>query len=224
MRKYYEAYDDRYRQVHAENLRWFADAPTTIVRHILEKYRISPNAGLLEVGCGEGRDARFLLEQGFNLLATDISGAAIDWCRQHHPQFAGNYRVLNCISERLERKFDFIYAVAVIHMLVEDPDRDGFYRFIRDQLSRGGIALICTMGDGETERQSDVSAAFDLQERIHEESGRMLQIAGTSYRAVSFDTFRGELIRNGLRILETGLTDGGTDYGRLMYAVVKNME
>ena len=34
-RKYYEAYDDRYRQIHREELRWFAQLPSPIVWEII---------------------------------------------------------------------------------------------------------------------------------------------------------------------------------------------
>ena len=81
--KYYEAYDDRYRQVHSQNLQWFDDEPTAIVRQIISKYGISYEDPLLELGCGEGRDAFALLQAGYNLLATDISAAAIDYCRKN---------------------------------------------------------------------------------------------------------------------------------------------
>lgn len=220
-RKYYEAYDDRYRQVHSENLIWFTEDPSPIVGEILSEFDISKSAKLLEIGCGEGRDAEYLLEQGFDLLATDISAAAISYCQKRKPGFADKFQVLDCIRQRLDAKFDFIYAVAVIHMLVLDEDRIGFYQFVREQLSETGIALICTMGDGEFERQSDISTAFALQERIHEQSGRTVYIAGTSCRMVSFETFDRELEDNGLAVLKQGMTSIEPDFPQMMYAVVK---
>lgn len=220
-RKYYEAYDDRYRQVHGENLRWFTEEPSRIVADTIAEFGISCEHRLLEIGCGEGRDARILLEEGYDLLATDISEAAVSHCKEKMTRFENSFRTLNCITERMEEKFDFIYAVAVIHMLVLEEDRVGFYRFIREQLSEEGIALICTMGDGVQEQVSDISTAFDLQERIHEETGRIVQIAGTSYRSVSFETFEREIRGSGLVLLKRGLTDVEPDYGKMMYAVVK---
>ena len=74
-----------------------------------------------------------------------------------------HFKVLDCLSDKLDSKFDFIFGIAVIHMLVPDEDRDGFYQFIRNHLTEDGIALICTMGDGKSERQTDISAAFTLQ-------------------------------------------------------------
>ena len=57
-------------------------------------------------------------------------------------------------------------------MLVLDDDRDAFYSFIRMHLTPTGIALICTMGDGNFEQQSDVENAFNIQDRIHEQTGK----------------------------------------------------
>lgn len=220
-RKYYEAYDDRYHQVHNENLHWFDENPSPIVMETVMKLSVPKDGKILEVGCGEGRDARFLLEQGFDILATDISQAAVDYCKRKYPDFADHFACMDCLNSRLKQRFDFIYAVAVVHMLVQDEDRDGFYRFVRNHLNEDGVALICCQGDGGLEHKSDISKAFDLQERIHEASGRTLHIASTSYRAVSFDTFTAEIRRNGLEILEMGLTDIQPDYFKTMYAVVK---
>jgi len=219
-RKYYEAYDDRYRQVHTQQLQWFADTPSAIVSQALERFCVPSTARILEIGCGEGRDAVFLLKRGWDVLATDISSEAVAYCQKMNPEFARQFRVLDCVRQRLEMTFDFIYAVAVIHMLVEDADRDGFYSFVREQLAENGLALICTMGDGKTERQSDIRTAFALQERVHEQSGKAVKIAGTSCRMVSFATFTEELRRNGLRLLAKGTTAVEPDFPMMMYAVV----
>lgn len=48
-----------------------------------------------------------------------------------------------------------------------------------------------------------------------------MQLAGTSYRAVSFDTFVAEIESNGLEIVKQGMTSIEPDYYATMYAVVK---
>lgn len=222
-RKYYEAYDDRYRQVHGQNLQWFYDDPTPIVGQIMEEFGINRQNSILELGCGEGRDAYPLLKQGYNLLATDISAEANAYAQKKWPEFGDRFQILDCVKGVLPEKFDFIYAVAVVHMLVEDRDRDGFYAFIRNHLSPNGIGLICTMGDGKMERQSDIRTAFELQERTHEQTGTQVRIAGTSCRMVNFETFRSELSRNGLAIVKEGMTSAMPDFSMLMYAVVKGV-
>ena len=219
-KKYYEAYDDRYRQVHKQELQWFSESPSDIVLETMQAYAISPKNRILEIGCGEGRDAKAVLDHGYDLLATDISGEAISYCKRIMPEYAKNFLVLDCLSDQLDVRFDFIYAVAVIHMLVLDQDRNGFYRFICDHLKPRGLALICTMGDGEYEMQSDVRQAFEIQEREHI-TGKMM-VAATSCRMVSFATFEKELAENGLEIIEKGITSALPEFDSLMYAVVKH--
>ncbi len=218
-RKYYAAYEERYKTAHAKGVSWSSDVSTPVVMDVIDRYKIGREDKLLEIGCGEGRDSRTVLERGFTLTATDISGEAIKYCKKRMPRYEERFGVLDCLSARLEERFGFIFAVAVVHMLVPDEDRDGFYKFIRDHLNPGGIALICTMGDGETETRSDISTAFTLQERDHE-SGRMM-VAGTSCRMVSWNTFEKELARNGLTVIEKGITSSLPDFNSLMYAVVR---
>ena len=126
---------------------------------------------------------------------------------------------MDCVAETLEGRFDFIYAIAVVHMLVVDEDRNAFYAFIREHLQTGGIALIGTMGDGLSEWHTDIRTAFELQERVHGQTGKHLRIAGTSCRVVSFPTFREELERGGLQVLRKGITAIEPDFPKMMYAV-----
>lgn len=220
-RNYYEAYDDRYRQIHREGLQWFYDDPTPLVEEMMRCFGITRNHKILELGCGEGRDAYPLLDKGYDLLATDISPAAIAYARKKRPEFAKNFSVLDCVNGTIDETFDFIYAVAVVHMLVEDTHRDAFYGFIRDHLKTDGIALVCSMGDGTQSRQSDIRTAFDLQERTHEQTGKQVKIANTSCRMVTFGEFREEIKRNGLLVCQDGVASGPPDFPVLMYAVVK---
>lgn len=218
-RKYYEAYEERYKTAHAAGVSWADNVSTPIVADTLKKHQIRQQCRLLEIGCGEGRDSKAVLNGGYDLVATDISKEAIAYCQRQMPQYARHFRVLDCLSDALDEEFDFIYAVAVIHMLVLDEDRHGFYRFIRNHLKENGIALICTMGDGELETQSDITQAFTPQERNHV-SGKMM-VAGTSCRMVSWDTFEKEIAHSSLTLVEKGMTSALPNFSCLMYAVVK---
>ena len=219
MRSYYKAYDDRYRTIHEKGLQWSSTVCTPIVMEILERYGIRKDQKILEIGCGEGRDAHVVLDEGYDLLATDVSKEAVEFCRKMMSAYQDRFRILDCLTDALEDRFDCIYAVAVIHMLVPDEDRDGFYQFIGAHLQPEGVALISTMGDGTFEMQSDITQAFTPKEREHE-SGKVM-VAGTSCRMVSFPTFEKEIERNGLTILEKGITQALPDFNSLMYAVVK---
>ena len=220
---YYEAYDDRYCQVHEQGLQWTSNAHTEIVETILVDYPVPASAKILEIGCGEGRDAVHMLEKGYNLLATDVSPEAIRYCREAAPKWADRFSVLDCLRDEREEQFDFIYAVAVLHMLVRDADRSGFYRFFAKHLTEQGIGLVCSMGDGSFEICSDIAQAFVPQRRTHGESGREMMIAGTSCRVVTWEQFLREPEENGLQVIRHGITAVEPDFPEMMYAVVRKI-
>ena len=219
MKKYYEAYEQRYKTIHEKGCGWFGDAPTPIVSDVINRYGLHKNVKMLEIGCGEGRDAIPLLRQGYDLFATDISPEAISYCKNLAPEYVKNFGVLDCLNCKENKRYGFIYAVAVVHMLVLDADRNRFYRFIKEHLTDDGIARICSMGDGVTEKKTDVSEAFTLQEREHPKG--KIKVAATSFRMISNSNFEKEITDSGLHVIEKGITDGAPDYFSLMYAVVK---
>lgn len=46
---------------------------------------LSPTHDVLELGCGSGRDTKYLVEQGFTVTATDIARDALKACAQKAP-------------------------------------------------------------------------------------------------------------------------------------------
>lgn len=218
-KKYYEAYNERYKTIHKKGFSWSSDIATPIVLETIKKLNISKEDKLLEIGCGEGRDAKTILEQGYNLLATDISIEAINYCKAMMPSYTNHFAILDCLSDNSPNKYRFIFAVAVIHMLVLDEDRQKFYHFIRNHLDNEGYALICSMGDGEREMKTEINEAFSSRKREHH-SGE-IEVAATSCRMVSFETMEKEINDAGLRIVDRGITSSLPDFNSLMFAIVK---
>lgn len=222
-KKYYEAYEERYKQVHNKSLQWFSSNHSNIIMNVISEFDIQPMMKILEIGCGEGRDAAYLLKQGYDVLATDISSEAILYCQKRNPQFAQHFHLLNCIQDHLNTKFDFIFAIAVIHMFVLDQDRNAFYQFVNSHLNDKGIALVCSMGDGEFETKTDIYKAFELKERIHEDTGIKLLLTNTSCRMVNFHHFLKEIKQNHFEVLKYGLTSIEPDFPQIMYAVIRKV-
>ena len=218
-REYYKAYEDRYKTIHQKGASWFSNTPTPIVMELLEKYGISLSSPILEIGCGEGRDAKALLEKGYCLKATDVSPEAISYCKAAFPEHISNFQTLDCLKDHHPFSYTFIYSVAVIHMLVPSKDRTDFYQFIYQHLTENGLSLICTMGDGKIERETDIRNAFRVKEREH--SSGSIPVASTSCKMVSFSTFEKELRKNHFTIIEKGLTESFPDFPILMYALVR---
>lgn len=222
MAKYYEAYEKRYRQVHEKSLSWASDKNSPIVLETLNKYGIDKDAKILDIGCGEGRDCLFLMNLGYDVQAIDISEEAIRYCRQRAGAGnAGRFHVLDVCTEALDGKFDFIYSVATLHMLVLREDRERYLSFIKSHLTDNGCALILSMGDGIMESESNIDDAFGDVKRIHEGTGTELLIAATTCKIVNFRTFREELHSSEFTIVEDGLTETLPDFPTILYAIVR---
>lgn len=135
MKKYYEAYEDRYKIVHNKGFLWETHKQTLEINKIINKYNINKKAYILDLGCGEGRDAIYLLNKGYNVYALDYSKSAILMCNKlTNNVYKDKFFSFDIFKDELTKKFDFIYSIAVIHMFVDDNDRNKFYKFIYDHL------------------------------------------------------------------------------------------
>lgn len=205
MKKYYEAYEDRYKKVHQETgLAWAGEKPSQTILDLLEKYHADENSSILEVGCGEGQNAFNLLAHNYNNLeAFDVSKEAISWCKINAKKLGlseNHFFVADALKDKLNKKYDFIYSVAVLHMLVEDEDRNKFLRFFHEHLNDNGKGFIIIMGDGKETRKTDPTKAFELADRPFGDS--TVQVATTSCRMVTWEQFLAELEKAGLKVVD----------------------
>ena len=205
MKKYYEAYEERYKKIHSETgLAWAGDRPSPTLEILLKKYKATKSSTILEIGCGEGQNALNLISKGYNVSASDVSPEAIRWCcRQARLMNLPENRffTLDVLNNNLKEKYDFIISVAVLHMLVEDEDRINFLKFINSHLNKNGKAFIIIMGDGVQTRKTDPNIAFDLADRPF--GDKTVQVASTTCRMVTWSEFKGELKKAELNIVET---------------------
>lgn len=215
--KYYEAYDKRYDKMHSLGLEWEKKDPSPIVKNIIQKYNIKKEQAILEIGCGEGRDARVLLEDGYNILASDVSQEVINYCTNKYN--SDRFIKLDVVTENLNKKFDFIYSVAVIHMLVDNVDRLKFFEFINNHLKNNGIALVCSMGDGVETKCTNKEDAFNIVKREHNDN--IVDVVATSCKMVDWNEFENEVINANLKILEKGIVEDTPGFNKMMYIVIK---
>ena len=102
---YYKAYDDRYKQVHEYSLQWASENPSQIVMDTILKYHITSDDKILEIGCGEGRDAICLLKKGYHVSATDVSEEVIHYNRKKYPDYKDYFKVLYEGDEELQEEY-----------------------------------------------------------------------------------------------------------------------
>lgn len=222
IKKYYEAYDERYKKIHEEtSLAWAGDRPSPTLEKLLKKHGADENSSILEIGCGEGQNALNLISLGYNIEASDISPEAIRWCKEKAKEQGideKHFFVMDALKNDLDKKYDFIYSVAVLHMLVEDEDRQGFLKFIRNHLNENGKAFVIVMGDGVETRKTDTSKAFELADRPF--GDKVVQVATTSCRMVTWDEYIDEIKRANLNLIDHYIDTTISGFVSSMVAVV----
>lgn len=218
---YYKAYDKRYKQVYENNMLWSSMEQTKEVYNFIIDNNIKKTDKILELGCGEGRDAIFLLDNGYNVLAVDYSTTVINKCNElSKNKYIDNFKQFNLINDTLHEKFKFIYSIAVLHMFVLDEHRNKFLNFIYEHLLEDGRALICVLGDGIKEYTSNIKEAFNDSKRIVMNNNTELQIASTTCKIVNWDTLEKEMNINNLKIDKKWISNDIPEFSSSMCVVV----
>ena len=221
-REYYEAYEERYKDTYKNNMLWEIRNITKDVINIIEEYKITKEDNILEVGCGEGRDSIYLLNNNYhNLLGVDYSKTVINKCNElTNNKYINNFKSLDIMKDTLNKKYKFIYSVAVLHMFLTNEHRDKFYSFIYDHLEDNGIALIITMGDGITTYKSDITKAFTKVERKNINTNKKILVTNTSCNIVDLPTIKDEIKRNDLKIIKEYISTEVPNFDKCICVVV----
>lgn len=226
MEEYYKAYEYRYKKIHnEENAQWAGDTPSEILADYLKKYKISNNSKILEIGCGEGQNAIFLMKKGYKISASDVSSEAISWCKKkaRENDVGDNFFVMDILNNNLKEEYDFIYSISTLHMLTRDDDRKKFLDFIYSHLKDDGKALISIMGDGIMQKNDDdLTKAFDLVERRF--GNKVVEVARTSCRIVDWKMFEKELKNSNLSIKEKFNTSQISGFNNSMVVVCEKQK
>ena len=91
--------------------------PSPFAQHVAERLRGGER--LLEVGCGNGRDAVFFGSHGLRVVALEASSAAISVCHRLSGRNGVEFQVgrLGDVALDLGGAFDIIYCRFVLHAM-----------------------------------------------------------------------------------------------------------
>ena len=106
-------WDEYYKKEHVPSF------PSPFVKYVANQ--LIPELDILEIGCGNGRDSKFLSSKGHNVTGIDRSSKAIELCINLYPDESIEF-VCGTISGLVLRKFDLIYSRFVIHAMSLDEE------------------------------------------------------------------------------------------------------
>jgi len=129
-------YDNAYRK---EEYFWGVEPNTTCLKAI-ELMPPTKPLKLLDIGCGEGRDAVFLARCGYQVSAFDISEAGIDKTKRLAERARVHVRAFraNMWDYRLDENYDVLYSSGALHYLKPEL-RDEILPNYKSHVNDGGI-------------------------------------------------------------------------------------
>jgi 2-polyprenyl-3-methyl-5-hydroxy-6-metoxy-1,4-benzoquinol methylase len=118
---------------------------------------------ILELGFGSGRELNFLFKNGYkNLYGIDGSEKFVDFVRQRFK--SDNFKVSILPEINIDKKFDFIYSIAVImHLPVSSYEK--LIKNISDRLKPGGRVFISFSLGKRDDRERDF---YEVDENLLE--------------------------------------------------------
>ncbi|GHF00473.1 hypothetical protein GCM10017786_36650 [Amycolatopsis deserti] len=126
---------------------FLVDKPDENLVSWVERGLIQPGRAL-DVGCGAGRNARWLAARGFDVDAVDMSAEAISWARERTPAGAAvTFHRGNVFEMSLRGGYDLVYDSGCFHHLAPHR-RLSYVEMLRRALAPGGHFGLVTFGDG----------------------------------------------------------------------------
>ncbi len=157
-------YDD-----HAEQFFSRYETANVAGLHSLLRHWLPAEGRILEIGCGSGRDARFMASNpGLDVTATDASKNLIELAAKQaaprdgkSPLFRQAVFPLNAGHDLLSERFDAIVAIALLMHLADNELFEFAYQ-VRTMLKSGGI-FFCSFCPGRESTTSDPRSFIDRQ-------------------------------------------------------------
>jgi SAM-dependent methyltransferase len=119
---------------------WDIGRPDRHLIQIVEDHPVPPGRAL-EVGCGTGTNAIWLAEQGFEVLATDVSALALKQAREKVAQAGAAVTLLQGSFPSDGAPFAFAFDRGCFHSFDDDTERADFAAQLASQLEADGLWL-----------------------------------------------------------------------------------
>jgi len=110
--------------------------------------RLPTGGEVLDLGCGEGRNTLFLLEQGMSVTAVDISANAITKLKSQAVKHGDQLRteIQDVRAYRFAKQFDLIIAHGLLHLLPRS-DWSRIIRFMKQHTKPLGFNIVAVFTD-----------------------------------------------------------------------------
>ena len=132
-------YDGRY----AGQEYYWGTKPSAICHQVLQLLPPDQPVSLLDIGCGEGRNAVFFAHNGYGVTAFDSSAAGV--AKTERLAEAANVPIAvfqaDMNQHRLEGKFDVLFSTGVFHLIPRNLRQEVFAHY-KGHTNCGGLNVV----------------------------------------------------------------------------------
>lgn len=120
-------YEEAYQ---TQNYYWGTE-PNSACYQVLQLFPPTRRVKLLDVGCGEGKDAVFFARNGYDVMAFDVSSAGVEKTRRLAERAGVHVEVFKADIQdyRLDTQVDIIFSSGVLHYIKPEFRRDIFENY-----------------------------------------------------------------------------------------------
>jgi adenylylsulfate kinase-like enzyme/2-polyprenyl-3-methyl-5-hydroxy-6-metoxy-1,4-benzoquinol methylase len=174
--------------------------PSPFALHVAGQ--LQRRADIIELGCGNGRDAAYFAHLGHAVTAVDMSEAAIALCKDKHAGLPVRFLAgsLDALSAGWDRGFDLLYTRFVLHAMPVQEEILALNAAARILRPGGRIAIECRSINDPLARLGEV---LSPTERIH----------GHYRRFIVLDELVARLADAGFRVVDAVESNGLARYG-----------
>jgi len=180
-------WNDRYAR---GDIPWDTGQVSSELIRILQQFSIGP-CRVLEMGCGTGTDAVYLKQQGFDVVAVDISPLAVERARQRAAEADVEITLLaaNVLSlGDVHPPFPLIYDRGLYHAIRREQ-LDPFLGVLGEMTTPGSLYLTMAGNANEQVEGEEGPPRVSAEQMCHELSGlfHLVQLTECHFEGVVVD-------------------------------------
>jgi tellurite methyltransferase len=132
-------YEEEYK---TESYYWGTE-PNSGVYQVLQQLPLTRRLKLLDIGCGEGRDAVFFARNGYEVTGIDVSDAGIEKTKRLADGAGVHVDVIKAdvLDFRLDTPYDIVYSSGVLHYIKPEFRQEIFANY-KQFTNPGGIHVL----------------------------------------------------------------------------------
>jgi tellurite methyltransferase len=189
------------------------EEPSLFAEYVMQRYA-KVGKKLIELGCGNGRDAHFFAANGVDVVAVDQCAEEIHQLvstNGKYPNLHFGAADFTAMPDTKNGGYNMVYSRFTLHSVIAE-DQAKTLQWSRRNLAENGLLCVETRGQKNELYQKGEPVEGDPNAYIHD---------GHYRRFVDFDEFTEEIKETGLSVIEASEQTGYAPYQNTDYHFIR---